>query len=366
MSAEFQPEPVASQVARYLRARIADGTWSQWMPAERELAERLRVSRGTVRAALAELQKERLIETRHGIGTRPRGGSVRPAAIKESVQGPVRLLMPEPLNALRPYLIIWIDLLRSLLADAGVALHLHIGPSYFAPRGAAHLERLIAQHPGSCWVLALSNETVQHWFERKGLPCVVLGLPGDDVSLPAVAVDMQALGRHAAGELLRLGHRRLAVVVPHRKSPGVTAAIAGFVSAARVHGDDVAVESIEDDTERVDGVIRRVSRRVQGSKPVSGLLVLNPMVFLSLLTGLPEFGVRVSKEVSLITTHGDPFLSYVRPSAARYTIAHATLARKLLRAVLQARAGATHRGGPVLVEPEYLRGQSVGPAPRAH
>lgn len=365
MFSEFRPESIAAQVARYLRDQIADGAWDSWMPAERELAERLRVSRGTVRAALAMLQAERVVQTAHGVGTRARRREAVRRQTGGATEAPVCLLMPEPLNALRPYLIIWIDLLRSLLADSGIALHLHVAPSCFGPRGGAPLERLVAQHPGSCWVLALSNGSVQRWFERRGLPCVVLGQPAPESTLPAVAVDMRALGRHAAGELLRQGHRRLGIVVPSVSSPGVAAAVEGFVGAVGNHGDAASFESIEVRADGVDAAIRRVLRRARAAAPLTGALVLNPMVFLSLLTGLPTGGVLVPRDFSLITTHGDPFLGYVRPTAARYAVAHGTFVRKLLRMVLQVRAGGVRPGGLVLVAPDYVPGESQGPAPRS-
>ena len=63
---------LSGQVAQRLRARIADGTWSAGatLPAERRLAEELGVSRGSLRAGIAQLQAEGLVEARQGSGTR--------------------------------------------------------------------------------------------------------------------------------------------------------------------------------------------------------------------------------------------------------------------------------------------------------
>lgn len=63
---------LSGQVAQRLRARIADGTWSAGatLPAERRLATELGVSRGSLRAGIAQLQAEGLVEARQGSGTR--------------------------------------------------------------------------------------------------------------------------------------------------------------------------------------------------------------------------------------------------------------------------------------------------------
>lgn len=63
--------PLYAQTEEILTRRIADGTWAPGalIPAEPELAEELGVSPGTVRKALAALERRRLIERRQGRGT---------------------------------------------------------------------------------------------------------------------------------------------------------------------------------------------------------------------------------------------------------------------------------------------------------
>jgi GntR family transcriptional regulator, transcriptional repressor for pyruvate dehydrogenase complex len=65
---------VAEAIADRIRVLILDGTLppDQPLPAERQLAARFGVSRGSVRDALRVLETIGLIETRHGQGTFPR------------------------------------------------------------------------------------------------------------------------------------------------------------------------------------------------------------------------------------------------------------------------------------------------------
>jgi len=67
----LRPGPLYAQAESLLRARIADGTWPPGMalPAEPVLAAELGVSQGTLRRALAALERARLIEKLQGKGS---------------------------------------------------------------------------------------------------------------------------------------------------------------------------------------------------------------------------------------------------------------------------------------------------------
>ena len=64
------PEKIAASVVRQIETLILRGVLRPGarLPSERDLAERMDVSRPTVRAALEELEREELIETRPGSG----------------------------------------------------------------------------------------------------------------------------------------------------------------------------------------------------------------------------------------------------------------------------------------------------------
>lgn len=71
MSSEFRPKQVYEQVAEQIRAGIEGGVHARGarLPSERDLAQRLGVSRPAVREAIGALQNEGLVVTRPGSGT---------------------------------------------------------------------------------------------------------------------------------------------------------------------------------------------------------------------------------------------------------------------------------------------------------
>jgi len=61
--------PAYIAIYRTLKARIEDGTYSKKLPTEKELCKEFEVSRLTIRRALDELKRERLLVARKGKGT---------------------------------------------------------------------------------------------------------------------------------------------------------------------------------------------------------------------------------------------------------------------------------------------------------
>jgi len=61
-------EKVRDQLAELLRSNLSES--ETWLPAERELALQLRVSRSVVREATKRLESQGLVEIQHGIGIR--------------------------------------------------------------------------------------------------------------------------------------------------------------------------------------------------------------------------------------------------------------------------------------------------------
>lgn len=360
MIPQFQPKSLVVQIADFLREQIVSGVWSSWIPTERELADQLRVSRGTVRAALAVLAKERLITSRQGVGT-----ISSPQKDSRQLNDPgrlvVTLLMPEPLNALRPYLAIWIDTLKSQLHDSGYSMRLLVNARVFQRNGDRQLKRLVAQHPSSCWILALSNESIQRWFEASKTPCVVVGDIGKDISLPFIALDLPAVCRHAAGEFLRLGHRRMLLISHAQPSPGAVDATEKFLDVAKSHGPDVHVEVLLYDDD-VDQLCRRVKPMIKSATPFTCIMMLNPLLYFSVQSTCHMAGLRVPEDTSLVTTYGDPFISYIRPTVARYKHNPTVFARKLHRMILQIAKGGNQPANTIVV-PDFVKGKSLGRAP---
>jgi DNA-binding LacI/PurR family transcriptional regulator len=352
---------LVSQTALFLKREIAAGTWSGWLPGERVLCETLQVSRNTLRAALRTLQAEGLVAPEHGTGSRilarpPVPLGARPGAV-------VGLLVPEPIERLRPSVTLWIDELRGLLAEEGARLHVHHGAHLVRSASAAALRKLVDQHNHAAWLLVLSSEPVQRWFERERVPCLVSGSCFPGVDLPSVDLDYRALCRHAAGVLLGLGHRRIALVVPEQNRAGDVDSESGFREGMRQSPHEDAVPVVVRAKESVEGGLGALRRLLLPRQRPTAVVVANPYLYLTFASRLAQLGHAVPRDLSLISRDDDPFLDYLVPDPARYTVRPHVRARRLLGPLLELMSQGSIPLRADRIMPEFHRGETLGPPP---
>jgi LacI family transcriptional regulator len=352
-----QRQSLISQTVQVLRREIDQRTWGEWLPAERELCGIFQISRNTLRAALARLQREGRVRAEHGAGNRILGSTT--AARHKTRSRDVGLLSPEPLERLRPTQTLWIDELRALLSERECRLHVFHGHQYFRSKPGPSLEKLVAQHAHGCWILTLSNEAIQRWFSERGLRCIVAGSVHAGLDLPSRDLDHRAMCRHAAGTLLGLGHRRLALVIGQSRLAGDLASEAGFADGVRLSNQPEAEAIISRHDSTVTGVTNAVRRLMSSKSPPTAMLVANAYHYLTVVGRLAQQGVRVPQDISMISRDEDPFLPFVVPAPARYAINARILSKSLLEPILELLEGRAVTRPTVRLMPEFTRGESI-------
>jgi GntR family transcriptional repressor for pyruvate dehydrogenase complex len=92
-----RPASLVAEVCRQIADQIHDAAFHKdgWLPPERELAERLGVSRPVVREATKRLELQGLLEIRHGVGIKVVDKLHKP------LNGSVALLIPDTADRLR-------------------------------------------------------------------------------------------------------------------------------------------------------------------------------------------------------------------------------------------------------------------------
>ena len=345
-----QRKSLVSATVEVLREAIASGEWPRWLPGELELVRRLRVSRVTLRAALAELERGRWIRAGQGrrreILRRAKTQTVRPAVV---------LLTPEPLHRLPASTVFWMDKLREQLEAAGRPLEIHEGTAVYRRRPGHALEELAARLRPAGWVLYRSTPEMQRWFTEHAPGAILAGSRHAGVTLASADVDHGAACRHAAGRFLAMGHRRLAVVWPESKLAGDLESVAGFQE-----GVSGPVASVTHDGS-VRGICACLERLFARAEAPTGLLVFHAAHLLTVLGWLQQKKRRVPEEVSVICRDEEPFLEAVLPSVARYALPVAAFAKRISRLVLEAveESGGSPREHRLM--PIFVTGGSLGP-----
>lgn len=350
-----QRTSLVAQTTEVLREAIAAGQWPRWLPGELELARRLHVSRVTLRAALALLEREEWIRAGQGRRReiiRQRTARPAPAAGRDVV-----LLSPVPLHRLPTSTVFWMDELREHLDASGWPLEILESTAAYSRRPAHALEELAARlHPAG-WVLYHSTPEMQRWFSGHGRAVVIAGSRHPGIQLTAVDRDHAACCRHAAGRFLAARHRRLAMVRPDTALAGDVESVAGFETGA---GTEVP-SAIHNGTVR--GITAGLERIFARQPHPTGLFVFNSSHLLTVLGWLQQRGLRVPRDVSVICRDDEPFLESVLPAPARYSLNPALFARKISRLATSLVTGDPSRTRQHRLMPDFVRGATLGNAP---
>ncbi len=358
-----QRNSLVSQTADILKSEILRGTWRDWLPGERALCEKLQISRNTLRSALKQLKRDKVIEAQHGAGNRILGRPKGRPRTKEMMT--VGLLAPEPLERLRPLHTLWIDELRALLIEHGCRLHLYHGHQYFRQAPGVALQKLVRQNPHGCWILSLSNEPMQRWFEKNEVPCLVAGSIYPGVDLPFRDLNHRAMCRHAAGVLLALGHRRVAMLMNKSNRAGDLESEAGFIDGLRQSGHEGVKPQVVRHEGTITSLCHALLRLMEQKPPPTALLVVNPFHYLTVSSRLTQLGWRIPQDISVMSRDEDPFLSFLVPEPARYVTSPHLFAKGLLRPVLELLQGHLLSEKSSMIIPKFIKGESLGAPPGA-
>lgn len=350
-------QSISTQVANIIRDELNAGTWKDALPGERQLSERLSVSRKTIRKALAMLRTEGIIRTARSRASAP----IQRVSKARRKSGPVTraaLLLPEPIEDARPFTVLWVNHLMTLLHHAGMELEVMAGWKYFGQNAAQSLQKLVDTHPARCWILARSHRPLQEWFAASGVSAIVAGSSHEGVELPCVDINHHALCRHAALAFMREGHKRLALFLEKAEHGGDLASEQGFRDGI-AEFEGACAPLVCRPAKGAASIVREL-RRILAMRPApTGFLLSNSFSYLTVLSYLASQGLRVPRDVSLISRDEEPFLPYLHPTPTRYAAPPAKFATALYQAIKRVIEQGAPRRFDVRIMPDFIKGGTV-------
>ena len=347
---------LVAETARIMRQALESGLWQDCLPGERTLCAQWQISRPTLRAAVEVLRSEGLLDVAHGRRTRLLGKTTTPQPGSLTVV----LLSPEPLNAMPPFVMLWVDELRSQLASSGHLLHVQVGRAGFGKGSPARaLAALVQDTPAAVWILYQTTDLIKRWFAEHRVPCVVVGSHVPGIELPTVDRDYRAVCRHAVGLMASRGLRRLALLIHKPQFGGDAESEAGFLEGlAAGRTRDVTGEVLHHDGTSA-GVCRTLDLAMRRHPAPDALLVARSSYALTALTHLLRNGIRIPQDMALLCRDDDAFLDSTVPRVARYVVSPSTFARNVFRAVMSLVKGGQVRRSNVRVMPVFAPGESL-------
>ncbi|MCC5841678.1 MAG: substrate-binding domain-containing protein [Opitutales bacterium] len=346
-------QTLVESVVDVLIAQINSGRWVDYLPGERILCHELQVSRPTLRQALKTLEREGRITGEHGKKRRiTNDGDADTDNVSNKT---IALLSPLHLDALPPFVLFWIDELRSHLAKVGQHLEFHTSSACAAQHPERALEGIVQSNPANLWILLLSSYNVQRWFCEHRIPALITGSCAPDVRLPSIDVDYRAACRHAAGVFHQRGHQQLALIIPAEGLAGDAESEAGFLEGCK---NGTAPLIIRHDGTR-EHLIRKLEAAFRQKTPPNGFLVARAGHALTVISYLMQRGARIPQECAVISRDDEPFLDFMTPTMARYNTDRVAFARRLSRTVLQMVRAKSLPPHPIRLIPNLVDGGTV-------
>jgi LacI family transcriptional regulator len=349
------------ETAATLKEWIEGGILRDVLPGEMQLKERLGVGRDTLRLALKQLSDEGWVllagrgQPRHVKAGHP---SLRKAVVAEKL--PVTFLSPHHVE--HRVTLLEMEDTQIRLAEQGRSLRF-IAPAIFhLKRPERHLERLVQAHPSAAWVLYITSEAIQRWFEQSGVPAFLYEVPFPGVTLPYVAPDWEAAAFHAGVQLARHGHRVIGILEYQERRPGLLAEERGLERALAAAGGGGRLVVFKDD--RTPASVARSLELAFGLRERPTALVLTrAQQLLTCYSWLASRGIRIPDDVSIVSLPNDSWFTELYPPLSYYEPDTRLMSRGIAQRVLELVADGRVTRKSLRVPMHYVAGATIGPAP---
>jgi len=343
---------LVAQTIQSLRSALIAGYWRETMPGERELCQTLEVSRPTLRAALAELQREGDLKST----ARNRRRILTKATRLHPTGRTVAVISSSPLRRLNPGVVLMIDALRDHLARSGWTMQIHVRPSCFTLHPDRALRELTARAPAATWLLIGSVQSTQQWFARSSLHCLVVGTCEAGIMLPSVDADHHATARHAGALFLRKGHRRIVLVRSDANTGGDSETERGLREV--LASSPSATLHVLRHRSR-DHLLALLDQTLRADSPPTAFFVLRPAHALTVTMHLLRRGRSIPKDAAVIGRDDEDYLAHTSPVITRYGGVGERLARDISRLVRTVAETRTLNLCAVRLVPKFIAGETV-------
>jgi DNA-binding LacI/PurR family transcriptional regulator len=187
-----------------------------------------------------------------------------------------------------------------------------------------------------------------------------------------VSPDNYQAGYLAADHLIAHGHKRLAFLVPGGKTLSRSDKIAGFqdrisLGGARLHASVVEGQVSEafGDSELADLGFAMASQ-VTAMRPMpTGVVTVNDMLAIGLMSGLNALGLRVPEDVSVVGMDGLPIAAFVNPGLTSVAMPLAEMAGAMVERAIERSTQPDLPPSDFLFQPTLIARQSVAVPARA-
>jgi len=307
---------IAAQIRARIGFLVADGELAPGdrLPSVRDLAAQLGVNVNTIRAAYAELQRDGLARTRHGVGTVVLASP--PARLPVGARPLGVNTVAVLIGGLDPFYLALLRGIEDVAAEHGT-LVLIVDTRDSPSLAEAMLRRLIAR--GVDGIIAVSvggldEEPGSTEPDDGRLPPIVY-VDQPDRKGQVLLFDGRAAGYAATHHLREHGHERIGIVTAPRSWPNVYEVYRGYLDALKNAGrqpDDNLVAEVESFT--IEAGRQGLAQLLEQRHPPSAVFAAGTELALGALQEAHARQLDVPAELALCGYTDSPAATLVQPS----------------------------------------------------
>ena len=346
---------ITEQVSACIRQDLLNGRWVETLPGRDQLSRELEVNHKTVDAALVLLENEGVL-INQGAGRKrrirmPDDGYQKPALR-------VAFLHDAPPDRTDQ----WVLAMQQRLLDLGhkpfsakkSLTELRMDPSRIAG--------MIKRTSADAWLVTAGSREVLEWFAQQEMPSFSLFGNRIGVSIAGTGPDKSPPLAEATRHLIELGHSRISLICRRQiRLPYPARGVQAVLNELDAVGIDSGPFNLPDWMDSAEG-FRNCLDSLFKITPPTALILDEPFLFHAGFHYLVRKGLRVPEDVSLICTDPDPTFAWCRPSVAHVNWDYNLVVRRFIRWVNSLASGKEDRR-QTFTKAEYVRGETVGPAP---
>lgn len=342
------------QVAAYLREELMRGTWIGSMPGAPLLAVELGIDRKTAEAALAILEKERLLV---GQGPGRRRRIELPECDAALRQLRVGILVAVPGDKRLNYMLE----LQHELAEAGNRVIFSERTMSALGMDVRRIARMVAATEADAWVVVAGSGEVLRWFAAWDKPAFALFGRRRGLPIAGAGPDKPPAFAAATRTLVELGHRRIVLLARRmRRLPKPGTAEQAFLDTMASYGLLSGPYNLPDWVESADGYHARLESLFRLSPPTA-LIVDEVSLFTAAQQFLAAKGLRVPADVSLVCTDYDDSFEWCRPRISHIRWNSGPVVKRIARWAENVNRGRKDLR-QTMTAAEFVEGGTIGPA----
>jgi DNA-binding LacI/PurR family transcriptional regulator/DNA-binding transcriptional regulator YhcF (GntR family) len=343
----------SEQLADFLKEEIRTRRWTGSMPGESWMVTHLQVGRDTVRAALAQLEKEGVLVS-DGQGRRRKIVMSEDDFSRRNIR--VRILHYEKDDHRR----IDTSSLLAQLLEAGMDADFAGKSLKDLGMQVERVARFVKQNPADAWVVASASQEILEWFAGQATPAIAMFGRHTRLNIAAAYPVMIPGLMVAVRRLIALGHKRIVMLArEERRKPHLSLPEQSFIDELKAAGISTGDYNLPDWEESREGMGRRLDELFRISPPTA-LIFQEATLFIAARSHLADRGIIAPRDVSLVVADSDPSFAWNHPIPSHIQWDYRPVVRRIVGWARNVAAGKEDRR-KVGTETEFIEGGTIGP-----